>query len=126
MENKICTKCHQSKPMDSFYRNGNRYGKQEYKSQCSNCIKLGLKRYGNSRYIKYKMNNPIKDVASQAVRSLVATGKIIKPDQCSICLSIVGSKSIQGHHEDYSKPLEVIWVCVKCHSNIHRTKKLLI
>lgn len=27
---------------------------------------------------------------------------------------------IHGHHEDYKKPLEVVWVCFACHAIRHR------
>jgi hypothetical protein len=41
----------------------------------------------------------------------------VKPDHCSICRS---SEWIEAHHSDYSKPLEVLWVCKKCHNAIHK------
>ena len=47
----------------------------------------------------------------------VSKGHIIKFDACQEC----GSKErIHGHHENYSKPLEVIWLCNKCHQRRHR------
>jgi hypothetical protein len=41
----------------------------------------------------------------------------MKPAACSAC-GLVGR--VQGHHEDYSKPLDVIWLCQKCHGLRHR------
>jgi len=34
------------------------------------------------------------------------------------CLSC-GSTDSQMHHEDYSKPLQVIWLCRPCHLRMH-------
>ena len=50
------------------------------------------------------------------LRNAVASGKVIKSNQCSICG--VGGL-IHGHHKDYNKPFEVIWVCPLCHTKIH-------
>ena len=47
----------------------------------------------------------------------VKTNKIIRPTVCSKCNS---TNKIYSHHEDYSKPLEVIWLCSKCHGERHR------
>lgn len=58
-----------------------------------------------------------KYLARQWVRRAVARGKIIKPKNCQIC-NIEASR-IEGHHEDYSKRLEVLWLCVDCHKKIH-------
>lgn len=34
---------------------------------------------------------------------------------CKIC----GDPNAQKHHEDYHKPLEIIWLCSECHINYH-------
>jgi hypothetical protein len=44
-----------------------------------------------------------------------STGKLI-PRPCVIC----GEKSVEGHHTDYLKPLEVIWLCHNHHSKEHQ------
>ena len=43
-------------------------------------------------------------------------GTLIRPTVCSECGQ--GGK-IYGHHTDYTKPLEVVWLCVKCHIKAH-------
>jgi hypothetical protein len=47
------------------------------------------------------------------LRLAVACGRVVRPDVCSIC----GGKGarIEGHHVDYLKPLEVVWLCSECH-----------
>jgi hypothetical protein len=46
-------------------------------------------------------------------------GKIVPPDQCAEC----GEKGkVQGHHDDYSKPFEVVWLCGPCHNRIHHNE----
>lgn len=41
----------------------------------------------------------------------------LKVHPCSVCGS---TEKVEGHHPDYSKPLEVIWLCGKHHKEIHR------
>ena len=56
------------------------------------------------------------------VVSRVFRGTMIKSKICSICNK--KSKMIDGHHENYDKPLEVMWLCRQCHSNLHLMKRL--
>lgn len=65
---------------------------------------------------KYSESNMIKKAASTMVGNAVRDKKIIK-SPCEIC----GSKyRIHGHHDDYSKPLSVRWLCSKHHSQWHK------
>lgn len=51
------------------------------------------------------------------VSNALKSGKMIKPANCSVCGS---TYLIEGHHEDYSKPLDVVWLCKTCHTNVHK------
>jgi hypothetical protein len=62
--------------------------------------------------------------AHQAVARALATGKMVRPEECETCRLAApklrdGRHSIQGHHSDYSKPLSVMWLCTVCHSKQH-------
>ncbi len=59
--------------------------------------------------------NKEKYKAKEMIERLVNKG-IIKRQPCATC----GSDNGQGHHPDYSKPLEVVWLCQKHHSQIHQ------
>jgi len=71
---------------------------------------------------KYRVKYPEKARAHYAVAYAVKAGKIIQPVACEVCKAEV---PLHGHHEDYSKQLEVIWVCHNCHENIHHPNRKL-
>ena len=62
----------------------------------------------------------IKYIANKALTQAVFYKKIPKPSQCSSCHLKLPKKKIQGHHPDYLKPFDVIWLCRKCHALVHR------
>lgn len=68
----------------------------------------------------YRKNGRKRDPAKVEAHSLVASairfGTIIRPDECSLCG--LGGR-IEGHHNDYSKPLDVMWFCNRCHRKLH-------
>ena len=41
-------------------------------------------------------------------------GRIFKKP-CKVC----GDLNVEAHHEDYSKPLDVVWLCHKHHGVVH-------
>ena len=48
-----------------------------------------------------------------------------KPECCESCGAATNSRLLHGHHADYSKPLEVEWLCRKCHLAEHdKTERL--
>jgi hypothetical protein len=44
----------------------------------------------------------------------ITLGLIVRPDACERCGN--DKETPQGHHYDYGRPLEVEWLCQKCHS----------
>lgn len=48
------------------------------------------------------------------VNRAVAAGRLVKKP-CAVC----GSPRSQAHHQDYSRPLDVIWLCAKHHAEEH-------
>jgi hypothetical protein len=54
--------------------------------------------------------------ARQLLGNAVKRGDVIK-QPCKIC----GITKVHGHHEDYDKPLEVVWLCSKHHADVHRS-----
>jgi hypothetical protein len=64
---------------------------------------------------KWQRNNPEKRAAHLLLQYAIRRKEISKKP-CEIC----GNVKAHGHHEDYSKPLEVIWLCSKHHAEHHR------
>ena len=62
---------------------------------------------------------PEKHAARIAVNNALKLGKLVKPDRCG-CGAI---GDIHGHHPDYSKPLDVVWLCGGCHVRLHKSLK---
>ena len=56
-------------------------------------------------------------LAQAKVESAVKNGRLKKPDACQWCEK--PSSMLHGHHRDYDKPLDVIWLCPPCHAKIH-------
>jgi len=72
----------------------------------------------NSR--RQRLRHPEKAKARRAVSHAVQRGKICKPEICERCEKRVESPvNMHAHHHDYSKPLEVEWLCRNCHVDRH-------
>jgi len=69
---------------------------------------------GNKSKRKWQANNIVKRAAHILVGNAIRDGKLIK-QACEIC----ENKKVHAHHDDYSKPLEVRWLCSKCHEQWH-------
>lgn len=82
-------------------------------------------RAGDKSYIQanreYRLANPEKTHARNLLQSAVRHGKLLKSQFCQLCLV---PTRLEGHHEDYSKPLEVVWLCRFCHASIEGTSRL--
>ena len=62
--------------------------------------------------VNYHKRNKLKSKARAVFTRSVRMGHTIRPTNCSKC----GAEGkIEAHHEDYTKPFEVIWLCRPCH-----------
>lgn len=59
-------------------------------------------------------NKSEKGRAAQKLRDAVRKGEMVR-QPCEVC----NEPDAQGHHTDYSKPLEVRWLCPKHHKEEH-------
>ena len=131
-----CFKCGETKPVGEFYAHAAMA--DGYLNKCKSCSKSDVQanyRRNKPRYQAYeqsrkdtpvrkehryndvrkrRLRKPDQHAAHQAVANAVKTGRL-KRLPCEVC----GDSKVQGHHDDYSKPLTVRWVCFKHHQEIH-------
>lgn len=132
MPHKTCFKCERFLSINDFYSHPRMADK--HLNKCKECTRKDAnerrtrKRVLISQY-EYKRNqdparkkrkmeyqrihrvvNPQKLKARRAVSQGIRSG-VLQRQPCQYC----GSTKTQAHHEDYDKPLDVIWVCFKCH-----------
>jgi len=131
---KWCFKCKTTKPVEEFYRHpkmaDGRLGK------CKTCTKADVKTHYRAtlperkayekrrsqetmrkaavaRYQRKRRDlHPEKTAARDAVANALRDGRLVK-GPCKEC----GAADVQAHHHDYSKPLDVEWLCFRCHRN---------
>jgi hypothetical protein len=105
-------------------KNRQQYIKNLEKRRESNRCYQQAHREQSCAYMR-KIKDPEAYRARIMLRTAVAAGKIIKPENCQDCLKPFPKAQIQGHHEDYSRPYDVTWLCSKCHGKLGRRNKLI-
>ncbi len=63
---------------------------------------------------RYRDHHPERCRARMVVSHAIRDGLLQRPATCRC-----GSTKTQAHHADYSKPLEVTWLCRRCHLDEH-------
>jgi hypothetical protein len=136
MAAKKCTKCGKKKPPSDFYAHP--FGAGGRDSKCKECAKLVVKaayranREARREYDRRRQRTPErrrkqqetgrrmirkypeKHAARLAVKRAVASGRLVSTP-CEMC----GHPKTEAHHDDYSKPLAVRWLCCRCHKRVH-------
>ncbi len=130
--NKQCTKCGEVLPLDSFHRAaGGAHGRR---STCKSCDRTYARdhyhrhpekkaQYRRDDYQRRKAKGIGKSderkqrhADYQGVYTAVKRGELVKAP-CVICGS---TARIHGHHDNYARPLDVVWLCPLHHQERHR------
>ena len=59
--------------------------------------------------------DPVKVDARKQLYSALRRGLAVKPATCQDCGS---DERLQGHHDNYERPLDVKWLCEACHKEL--------
>ena len=137
---KRCFKCAVEKPLSEFYKhpmmgdghlgkckacarkdvNENRAKRIEYyrtydRERGKTTERKRQLREKNRR--KRSIAGPMYTRAHNMLTRAVWLGRVQRPSACQRC---AGTGDIEAHHDDYSKPLDVMWLCPICHAARHR------
>lgn len=124
LSTKFCSRCKNEKSINEFYKNPVARGGVE-----SYCISCKADYYKNRRESKKLLSfkqvaphqkfwlaeNKLKKKAHQKVAYAIQTGELVR-QPCEKCGT---TEHVVGHHEDYNKPLEVVWLCKHHHKERH-------
>ncbi|MCK9577650.1 MAG: hypothetical protein M0R51_17220 [Clostridia bacterium] len=112
---KQCPSCGKILPLTAFAQD---YSKSDNRTSfCKNCrnTRHKMRRLFGFKYKRYTQE-PHKAKAKNLIRQAIDLGLIDRPEFCEVC----GNKGmVEGHHRDYSKPYDVVWLCKNCHAFVH-------
>lgn len=80
-------------------------------------------RFGKANHF-YRGGSRKNKRAASTLEKAVLKGLVVRPARCSKCRATPtfqdGRSAIQAHHADYNKPLDVMWLCQRCHHEWHK------
>lgn len=73
--------------------------------------------------IAHDVTRPIgrrKRAARLAAALAERLGILERPERCEFCRRRpAGDRSLERHHENYDRPLDITWLCPVCHLEVH-------
>lgn len=141
---KKCAGCARELPLSMFSKN--RRTSDGLQERCKDCFSAyNRRRYAEKRdeirgkVRKYKEENPravfatrlktceknpSKLRARKVVEAALACGELVRPDVCWGCGCSSDEHRIEAHHHDYSRPMDVIWLCTPCHRRMDMQRRI--
>lgn len=128
MERKKCFKCGETKPLDCFYAHPQM--RDGHLNKCKECAREDRRRHEENAAdsvlrtrLKVCGKNPTQKNAYRAVEMALKCGVLARPEVCHGCGCNDDEHRIEAHHHDYSKPLDVIWLCTPCHRRMDSQRR---
>ena len=133
MRTKRCFKCDAELPITNFYKHP--MMADGHLGKCKACTRYDVRQNRAAKRDYYNAYDRVRSKDAQriakmlaavppevkkarvAVHNATARGRL-KKMPCVLC----GDPKSEAHHDDYTKPLDVMWVCRKHHAVIHRAE----
>ena len=96
-----------------YHANAGKYRDKLRRKNLERHAKNRAEHYRQNR--EYEKRHPDRHRAKARVQYALKTGKLTRLP-CQVC----GVTKTQAHHDDYTRPLDVIWLCRECHAERHR------
>ncbi len=97
-----------------------RRGREIRERSCESCgARIPHERHGRARFCSRRCSDAadetlqVRRKCRQRTRAAVKRGDLVK-QPCAVC----GSPTVEAHHEDYSDPLNVQWLCFEHHRTL--------
>ena len=113
-----CSKCRHRAYMREWYRRQSREKRQAIGTRTRRNDPDGVRARELRRHHERKASDPdylAKRRARTALNNAIRAGRIGR-EVCEVC----GDPETHGHHHDYTRPLEVRWLCREHHGHEHR------
>lgn len=111
-----CAECRGKANRADFEKHREKRREKNRKWNDANRPKLA-KQLAGQRERYFAKHGREKQNARQRVYDAIKRGSLVR-GACEKCATTQG---VTAHHEDYSKPLEVRWLCRPCHGREHRS-----
>ena len=97
----------------------NKYYRDKYRSDPGYRAEYLSKKYKYHKERKINHSQPQTDKrrAYDRVKYALKTGGLLRPKMCELCG--IEHNKLHGHHVDYTKALNVIFLCPPCHRATH-------
>lgn len=82
---------------------------------CSHCVDAGRARRGKPRRVVRTARRRRWEAVRQKISRALKSGRLVQ-QPCEVC----GKEKSVAHHEDYTKPLDVKWLCTLHHWAEHK------
>jgi len=82
--------------------------------------KISLPEFKSNSHVICSSTTTVRMYESRLlVQAALKDGLIARPETCSQCVN-TQTRPLEAHHTDYLKPLDVTWLCKKCHHALHK------
>lgn len=138
--NKRCFKCGDDKPLDEFYKHSRMA--DGHLNKCKACTKSDASNHRQENVERIRAYDRERAKRPDRIRAAVEQTRVWRAADsrrakahAAVCRALrsgelerqpcerCGEVKAYAHHEDYDKPLDVVWLCQPCHKERHKEMK---